>query len=348
MKKILLTPPRPQAQRCPIIVDSGALGEIPRLVGDMHDVDRCIVLYDVRLKEVAEAIVDALPDAHGIAVPSGEESKSLLQVERIAQDMLLKHVTRNSILINIGGGMLTDLGGFVASVFMRGIRFINVPTSLLGMMDAAIGGKTGVDLGPMKNMIGTITHPSAVVIDTDTLTSLPDEQLREGLVEVVKKAAILDAEFFGWLEENMDAVLDRKESALNVCIQNGARMKAEVVGKDDRDANHRLLLNFGHTVGHAVEAMSRFSLSHGKAVSIGMVCEMKVAETKEQERVVALLKQLDMPLDVPIIMKNDELWDIMKNDKKTVGDDVRIAIPTELGRGNVRSMTFAEFKQARD
>ena len=348
MKKLTLTPPRPSAQRCPILVESGALERIPMLAKDMPNVDRCIVLYDIRLKKLAERVLKSLPEAAGIAVPSGEESKSFAQVERIAQDMLLKSATRQSVMVNIGGGMLTDLGGFIASVFMRGMRYINVPTSLLGMTDAGIGGKTGIDLGTVKNMIGTIWQPSAIVIDTDVLGSLPDPQLREGLVEVVKMAAIVDKEFFGWLEENMAYILDRDEKLMQVCIHNAARMKAEVVSKDDRDTNHRILLNFGHTVGHAVEALSRFSLSHGQAVSIGMNCEMELAKTKEKERVVELLEQLDMPLTIPVEMKNADLWEVMQNDKKNTGKEVRIAVPTTLGKGEVQTITFFDFKHARE
>lgn len=347
MKPLKLTVPAQAKQTYHIVVDRNAIEEIAKLVKDIRDVDTCIVLYDKNIENVAEAISRSLGKCPMIAVPSGEQSKSLTQVSRIMEDMLLKGATRNSVLINVGGGMLTDLGGFIASVFMRGMRFVHVATSLLGMADASIGGKTGVDLGSMKNMIGTFAHPEAVIIDIDVLSSLPDEQLAEGLVEVVKMAAMVDSEFLGWLEENLHKVLDRDEQALTVCIQNAVRMKVEVVQKDEKDTGHRLWLNFGHTVGHAIEALSHFSVSHGKAVSIGMVCEMEMFNTKDKERVVALLEQLDMPTAIPLEYRTAELWEVMQNDKKVLGSDVRVAAPKSIGSGDVRTITFDEFKAAR-
>ena len=346
MKKINFTAPaRPQINY-PIIVEQGALDKLPTLIENLHDVDRIIVLYDKALESIANRIAELFSEAALIAVPSGEESKLLLQVERIIQDMLIKKASRRSVLINVGGGVLTDIGGFIASVYMRGIRFIHVPTSLLCMTDAAIGGTTAINVGPVKNMIGTVYHPEAVVIDTDVLAGLPDEMLRDGMVEVVKMAAILDAEFFGWLEENIERVINREEEALNISIQNAARMKTEAMAKGDLDDEVRLYLNFGHTVGHAVETLSKLTISHGKAVSIGMVCEMKMAGSADSERIIRLLEELGMPLDIPLTMKTDQLWDIMLNDKKTVGGDVRIAIPDTIASGSVRSINKTEFTDA--
>lgn len=347
MKPLKLTIPARPKESYPIVVDREAIEKIANLVQNLHKVDTCIVLYDKKVEKIAESISRSLNKCPMIAVPSGEHSKSLTQVGRIMEDLLLKDATRHSLLINVGGGMLTDLGGFVASVFMRGMRYIHVPTSLLGMADAAIGGKTGIDLGSMVNIIGTFSHPEAVIIDIDVLSSLPDTQLSEGLVEVVKMAAMVDHEFFGWLEENIDKVLDRDEQAINVCIQNAVRMKVEVVQKDEKDVGHRLWLNFGHTVGHAVEALSHFSISHGKAVSIGMVCEMNIANTEGYERVLKLLEQLDMPTSIPLEFRSAAMWDVMQNDKKTIGENVRIAVPKKIGTGDIQSITFDNFATAR-
>ena len=343
MKKLNFTAPACPQINYPIIVEPGAIDQLPTLIENLLDVDLVVVLYDKALESIANRIADLFSGAALIAVPSGEGSKSLLQVERIVQDMLIKQASRRSVVINVGGGVLTDIGGFVASIYMRGIRFIHVPTSLLCMTDAAIGGTTSVNIGPVKNMVGTVCHPEAIVIDTDVLAGLPDEMLSDGMVEVVKMAAILNSEFFGWLEENMERVLGREEKALNICIQNAVRMKTEAMTKCDLDDEVRLYLNFGHTVGHAIEALSKLSLSHGKAVSIGMVCEMKIADSADFDRIVHLLEELGMPLDIPLTMNTHQLWDIMLNDKKTVGGDVRIAVPDTIGSGSVRSINKTEF-----
>jgi 3-dehydroquinate synthase len=204
---------------------------------------------------------------------------------------------------------------------------------MLAMVDAAIGGKTAVEVGGVKNILGTIHHPSAIVSDTDMLVQLPDTQLCEGIVEVVKKAAMLDMKVFSWLEKALPDILLRKDESLIRCIEEGARMKAVVVQADDRDASHRHFLNFGHTVGHAVESFSKFSISHGKAVSIGMVIEMRIAKTKGAERVEAMLKAMKMPTEIPGEFDREELWKIMQSDKKKKAGTTRLFVPRAIGEG---------------
>jgi 3-dehydroquinate synthase len=335
---------KPQRERYRVIVGSGAIADLPGLVESLHDVDRVIVLYDKGVEGIASKISSDLGGSEAIAVPRGEESKSLQQVERIVQDLLLKRATRNSILICVGGGMITDLGGFIAGVYMRGIRHIQVPTTMMAMADAAIGGKNSVNLGSIKSIIGAYTHPEGVVVDVNILAGLPDEHLRCGLVEVVKMATVWDKEFFGWLEENLSRVINREDEAVRVCIENAVRMKSEVVAKGDE--NIRMFFHFGHTVGLAVEALSLFSLPHGKAVSIGMVTEMEIAQVNERERVVKLLEILDVPTTIPVRTNPEKIWEVMLNDKKVKGDDVRIAVPKKLGQAELRTVTKKEFLEA--
>lgn len=346
MRTIPLHPAPRSSRLYPIVIGKGAIGEIPRLAAE-SGADGAIILCDERLAETAERLSKTLHAAPVIRVASGEASKSLRETERICAELVRLQATRQSLLVCIGGGMLTDLGGFVASIYMRGIRVVHVPTSLLSMVDAAAGGKTAVDLGNAKNLIGTIHQPAAVVVDINLLQTLPDPQLREGLVEVIKMAAILDARSFAWLEQNLKRALDRDDAAMEECIADAVRMKADVVGEDAHDDGKRLHLNFGHTVGHAVEALSQFAISHGRAVSIGMAREMAMQKTTDRERVLALLRMMDMPLAIPAEYDADALWRLMESDKKSLRGDVRIAVPTAIGAGTVRSISREEFRAAR-
>jgi len=329
-------PARPRV-KYPVIVDPQALEELPAFLETIHDVDRFVILYDAGLTKIADQVAQRIEGAARVAVPSGETSKSVVQVERIVQDLLLAQTSRRSVLINIGGGMVMDLGGFVASVFMRGIRYVNIPTSLMGMVDAAIGGKVYVNAGPMKNMIGHVWHPQAVIIDVDILAGMPDRLLREGLTEVVKMAVVLDGEFFGWLEEHIDPLLEGDRAVFTKTIEHAVRLKAEVASGTE-EGGRRMLLNFGHTIGHALEALTNFKLTHGQTVSIGMVCEMAIIDFPDRQRVCALLETLGMPVHLPLDTDVRAVWDIMRNDKKAVGGDVRIAVPMRLGDGRVQSL----------
>lgn len=347
MKKFRLTVPGRKRISYPVVVESKALNRIPSLVKEWTDVRSVIVLYDKGVEGIAQRISGLLPGSQMIAVAQGEDSKCVQQVERIAQDMLLKKANRSTLLICVGGGMLTDLGGFLAAVFMRGIAHMQVPTTLMGMADAAIGGDAVINVGRLKNVLGTVWHPRAVVVDTDILGGLQAQPFNRGMIEVVKTAAMLDREFFGWLEENIFRVLDREESAIETCLGNAVRLKIDTAGKDEHGINHRLLLHFGHTVGHAVEALSQFTVSHGEAVSIGMVSEMEMMGTKDRDRILKLMETLDLPMSIPLEMDGNALWEIMLNDRKVVDGNVRISAPKQIGGGEVAVITKEQFLHSR-
>ena len=342
MPTVYLQPPAPSSQGYPIVIEPNATKLLPKLIEELGTYDQVIILYDENLGQLAASLHTSIENAHLISVPSGEESKTLFETQRIVSTMLDCGASRQSLLINLGGGMLTDLGGFVGSVFMRGIDFVHVSTSLLGMVDASIGGKTGVDVGTVKNIVGTFCHPRAIVIDTDVLCSLPEEQLREGLVEVIKMAATLSIDDFVWLEENIDAVLQRDQKAVQGCIERAVHMKLDVVKTDEKEAGRRKLLNFGHTIGHCLEAESNFALSHGKAVSIGMVAEMQLSDSAVLERVVELLERIDMPTEYPE-GDADSRWQLMLSDKKSSHGKVYMAVPTTLGNGEVQELKKEQF-----
>ncbi|MDO8649031.1 MAG: 3-dehydroquinate synthase [Candidatus Peregrinibacteria bacterium] len=343
MKTIILHHPQAQATSTPVHIGEGMLIELHQFIEKLGNFDGFFILHDAAVKTVAKDIASHLQKAHLISVPSGEASKSLHEVERIASSLLALGATRQSLLLNVGGGMLTDLGGFVASMYMRGIGCVHIPTTLLGMVDASIGGKTGVDLGTVKNLLGAFHHPRAVIADIRLLSTLPDTQFCEGLVEVIKIAAMLDANFLEYIEKNMKKILAKESSVLLSCIEKAVSLKVQIVEEDERDQTKRLFLNFGHTIGHAVEAVSDFTISHGKAVSIGMIAEMQLADLKGVDRMKHLLEEINMPTVIPDTCKPQTLLRAMQSDKKVISRDLRIAVPREFGKGEIITLDEERF-----
>ena len=342
MKEITLTVPSVSQHTCSVLVGDDVLGELPHVVAEL-EADHIMLLYDAALPAIAGRVHALLPQAVSVAVPSGEGSKSFERVEQLVQELVLNHASMQSVLVNVGGGMITDLGGFVASVFARGIRCIHVPTNLLGMADASIGGKTYVNVGKVKNMVGTLWYPSAVLSDTSFLQELPQHQIEEGLVEILKIAALTDAEFFGWIEEHVDQCLAREPEVLETCVQNAVQAKADVLQQGSRDGHSNFLLNFGHTVGHAIEALSHFSLSHAEAVGIGMLIEMDIAGAAARDRIETLLTQLSMPIDLPREIQARDIWEVILSDKNVRSDgEVRIIVPKGIGGHVILPITKAE------
>jgi 3-dehydroquinate synthase len=331
MHTLTLTPPARSVAPTRIVIGDDALSALP----DLLSAERTVVLFDQSVEAIAKKAVSSLQNPLMIGVPSGDASKSLEQVERITAQMLGAGCTRKTVIVCIGGGMITDLGGFVAGVFMRGVPCVLVPTTLLGMVDAAIGGKTAVNAGGSKNMIGSVTHPKAVIVDLTLLQSLPAAQVQQGMAEIIKIAAILDQPFFEWLEENIDAVLAMKKEKTEECVIRAVEAKVRTVEADDHDRDVRLLLNFGHTVGHAVEALSGYTLPHGSAISIGMNIEMALSGFADAPRVTALLKKAGLPLELPSAHAKKDLWAAMKTDKKNEDGSVRAAVPQHIGEGKI-------------
>ncbi|MGA7522981.1 MAG: 3-dehydroquinate synthase [Acidobacteriaceae bacterium] len=215
-------------------------------------------------------------------LPAGERYKRLAEVEKLAEQLARAGADRSSVLIAFGGGIVGDLGGFLAAIYMRGIDYIQVPTTLLAQVDSSVGGKTGANLAAGKNLIGSFHHPRAVFADLDVLQTLPDREFRAGLFESVKAGVIRDAALFRFMEKNADKILARDPAALKRVIADSIRMKAGVVALDERESGLRMILNFGHTLGHAIEAATRFRrLLHGEAVAWGMLAALQVALARE-------------------------------------------------------------------
>ncbi len=272
------------------------------------------------------------------AIPSGEPSKSVDQLNNLWQWMLDCGGDRRSVVIAVGGGVVGDLAGFAAASFTRGIRFIQVPTTLLAMVDSSVGGKTGINLPGAKNMVGAFWQPSLVLIDTDLLATLPERSFLSGLAEVIKYGVIDDAEFFDWLEINAAALVARDAPALRHAIQKSCQSKARIVGEDERETSgRRAILNYGHTFAHAIEATAGYgTLLHGEAVAIGMQMAAKLAidlglcERSLLERQTKLIEVCNLPTAFQSASA-DAMLPVMKRDKKVAHGKLRFILPTSIG-----------------
>jgi 3-dehydroquinate synthase len=276
-----------------------------------------------------------------IFFPGGESKKRLSEVEIMAEQMLAAGADRSSVLIAFGGGIVNDTGGFLAAIFMRGIPVIQVPTTLLAQVDAAVGGKTGVNLVSGKNLLGNFHQPLAVLIDPEVLTTLPDREYRAGLYEIIKCGVIRDANLFRILDEGIASVLAKDPSIVDQIIADAVRIKAEVVSADEREGGLRRILNFGHTVGHALEAETQYSrFLHGEAVAFGM----RVA-TVLAERVTNLEDAPDIdrvivnygPIPSLKGISASNLAKRLVSDKKTIQGNVHFVLPTKIGEVTVVS-----------
>jgi 3-dehydroquinate synthase len=245
---------------------------------------------------------------------------------------------RDSAILAVGGGVTGDLAGFVAATWHRGIPVVQVPTSLLAMVDAAIGGKTAVNLGSAKNLVGAFHQPLAVWVDVRVLDTLPQERLVEGYAEVVKSAAVRSAKLFRWLEQNVEALLSREPAALEHAVTACITIKGRIVARDEREAGPRAALNFGHTIGHALEAETGYALFHGQAVAVGLCAEGRIAQhtlgfpTGQLARLERLLERFGLPLRPPSGVTLAGVLEATRRDKKVRDGRVRYALPVQLGR----------------
>lgn len=289
-------------------------------------------------KPVEQALKAAGVPMHRIVLPSGEVQKSLATAGRIHQQMAKAGLDRKSCLYAVGGGVITDLGGFVASTYMRGIQVRLFPTTLLGQVDAAIGGKTGVNLPQGKNLVGTFYQPAAVYIDPAVLRSLPPREYVSGLGEVVKYGVIRDAALFDYLGKNIEGIRGRDPAVLDEIVYRCAAIKADVVTKDEKESGERAILNYGHTIGHALEAAGGYKLlQHGEAVSIGMEAEailsmeLGIAPLELLAAQNKLLKLCGLPTRVKKLPQKKVLA-ALKLDKKNVSGKTRFVLPEQIGK----------------
>ena len=303
-------------------------------LGDVAGDRRAVVISD---ENVARLYGSRFPAAERLIVPPGEESKTLDQARVLYGRLVAAEVDRETLVIGIGGGVVCDLAGFVAATFLRGLACGFVPTTLLAQVDASIGGKNGVNLARYKNLVGTIVQPRFVLVDPGLLETLPPAEIRCGLAELVKAAAIRDAALFATLEERGAALLAATPEVLGELVARAVAVKAAVVAEDERESGVRRLLNFGHTFGHALERAT--ALSHGEAVSVGMVVAARLSVARgllpatEAERLERLLETLGLPTRAPA--DAELLADAMRRDKKRSGDVIRFVLLERIGRAVV-------------
>lgn len=339
-----------------IYIGAGILFSIAELLPNEISGTSVFIVTDqnVAAQPYPKTIADLLAEAGALQVHvkvlgAGEQTKSFEFLETLTSWMLEKNIDRQSIVIAIGGGVIGDLTGFAASVVMRGVPFIQIPTTLLAQVDSSVGGKTGINTAYGKNMIGTFYQPQLVMADVDTLKSLPRRELLAGYAECVKHALISDLEFFEWLEENGKAILALDPSLMNENIERNCTIKAAIVQDDEREGGQRALLNLGHTFGHALEAVCGYDgrLLHGEAVSIGMVMayalglQLETVTLQEAQRVEAHLNAVGLPtnlsnIDLPMAFSSQDLWMFMQKDKKASKGTIGFVVPIGIGRAEIR------------
>ena len=295
-------------------------------------------LYGSRLTQSLKSA--GFPSAM-IVIPEGERVKSLKWVSHILDELVASRFERNDVLLALGGGVIGDITGFAASIYLRGMPFVQVATTLIAQVDSSVGGKTGVNHALGKNLIGSFYQPRLVLMDTATLRTLPRREWIAGLAEVIKYGMIADRPFFEYLERHMDAILRMKTEPVQFLVRRCCEIKAGVVAADERESGVRRILNYGHTIGHALESLGKYKqLIHGEAVGIGMVQEAAISHTLEycSEEVVhrqrALVRRAGLPDQLPSL-KISELWGAMQHDKKVVKGQVHCVMPREIGRVEV-------------
>ncbi|HUI06562.1 MAG TPA: 3-dehydroquinate synthase [Verrucomicrobiae bacterium] len=341
-----------------IVIGEGLLSQIAEFLRPLNLGKRGVIITDTNVAQhYAEPVHEALK-AGGFTtkvldVPAGEASKSLRQANRLFGKLPLLGLDRQSFVIALGGGVVGDLAGFVAATYLRGLPFVQVPTTLLAQMDSSVGGKVGVNLPQGKNLVGAFYQPRLVLADTETLKTLPDRELSAGFAEVIKHGAIYDAEFFAWLEREHGRVLRRERDAVIHAVRRCCEIKAEIVSKDERESGLRTILNFGHTIGHAMEALTDYiGLLHGEAISMGMCCAAHLSvkrvgfDKAEAERLRTLLAASGLPTRLQESFKLEELMSAMRLDKKARNGKLRFVLLKRLGETVVtNAVTDADIEE---
>ncbi|MBR9698907.1 3-dehydroquinate synthase [Candidatus Woesearchaeota archaeon] len=344
MQKIRVKIQREEDDSYDIIIGKDLFPQIAAGLKTLN-LDKIAIITDSNVKKFyANTFLDMLKKeglkAVLISFPAGEKSKTRQTKERIEDALMKYQLTKNSVIIALGGGAVLDLAGFVASTYMRGIPYLSIPTTLLAMVDASIGGKTAVDTPFGKNLIGAFYQPERVFIDISVLKTLSDTEYRNGLAEMIKHAVILDAKFFLHLDGYMHTLLTRDEDVIARFIQWSCKIKKVVVQEDEKELSYRKILNFGHTIGHAIEQVSNYRVSHGQAVALGMIAEAKMAEKKgllnfmESQKIIDLLKKVKFETRIKKL-SIEEILLATHYDKKKSQSEVRYVLLERIGKAKM-------------
>ena len=327
-----------------ISIGTRILDRVGSVVGSCCPTQHAVVVTDENVEQphamnVAKSLQETGVQTDLVVLPSGESTKSIEVAEQLWKKCLEVEVNRKSIIVAVGGGVIGDLAGFIAATYARGLRFLQIPTTLLAQVDSSVGGKVGINLPDAKNMVGAFWQPAGVLIDTATLDTLPAREYRAGLAEVVKYGVILDEEFFEYLERTERDINQRKPSVLIDIVERSCQLKAKIVSEDEREESGlRVVLNYGHTFAHALESVTGYrELLHGEAVSIGMLCASRLAEHlgrfdhASTERQAALLQNLGLPVAVPQV-DHANILKAFRSDKKSEGNNLRFVLPSRIGK----------------
>lgn len=323
----------------PVFVEPGALARLPVFVQELLPGRRVALIADTRVHGLYQSGEwgTAPWSGESLTFEPGEKSKSREWWATLTDQLTERGFGRDAGVVALGGGVTGDLAGFVAATYMRGVPYLQVPTTVLAMLDASVGGKTGVDTPHGKNLVGAFHPPTAVIADPRTLTTLPEREYRAGLAEAVKHGLIADASYLAWIESNATAIGNRDPGALAHLVRRSVEIKAQVVSDDEREAGRRAILNAGHTVAHALEQSSGYLIPHGEAVALGLICESHLAELLGlgepglTRRVSALLATLGLPLKLPAAIPRGRIVDSMGRDKKNKKGEVHFALIAAAG-----------------
>jgi 3-dehydroquinate synthase len=331
-----------------IVVGNNCLQNAGAMLAPFQPISLAVVVSDPNVQRFgyADQMVDSITHTgiptRQLSFDPGESSKLTESAYEFWETLFEFGADRKAVIVTVGGGVIGDLGGFVAATYVRGIRFFQVPTTLLAQVDSSVGGKVGINLPNAKNMVGAFHQPLGVLIDTDTLRTLPEEQYLSGLGEVVKYGMSLDADLFQFLEAHAEPIKRRDSAVLQKIVADCCRIKAQIVAEDEHETTgRRILLNYGHTFAHAFEVLSGYTVLHGLAVSMGSVCAARLAcrlglvDSTLVYRHLALLQKLGLPQEYPSEFDVQCAADLMRHDKKSEFGKLRLVLPTGLGQCRV-------------
>lgn len=326
-----------------ILIGPGILSELGPMLEEFQPGGNFVMVTDSNVEDYLGMDLLNLMEASGAGVSmlsfaAGEESKSMETVVDLARRMVQAGADRSTIILALGGGVVGDMAGFLASIYMRGIPFIQIPTTLLAQVDSSVGGKTGVDLPDGKNLLGTFTQPLRVYADIGVLCTLPAQELRNGLAEVIKYGMIWSPELFSMLEKKWWDVINLEPHTTAEIVKQSCEIKAHVVARDEKEGGLRRILNFGHTIGHAVEASSDYRIPHGEAVAMGMMAVTRISHNRdmvsgeEVERLNALLEKFRLPRTIPDFVSEDSIIRLIHHDKKVKNGRVHFVLGSGIGK----------------
>jgi len=335
-----------------IYIGAGLLKETGRLLMEHGLRKRAVIITDTSVDRLYGSTLEHTLDNCGLAVsrfiiPPGEDKKSLDTVKTLYGSLAEVLTDRTTPVLALGGGVIGDLSGFVAATYMRGVPLVQIPTTLLAQIDSGIGGKVAVDYGNLKNIIGSFYQPKLTIADISLIKSLNKRDISNGLAEIVKHAVILDEKFFDYLEQEIDKIYKLDDSCLDYVVFRSAEIKSKVVTEDEKDTGLRNILNFGHTIGHALETVSDFKLSHGEAVAIGMVAAGKISLKMDMlgndglNRLIALLKRAYLPIRLPDL-SIESILEVIQHDKKVKNGRLRFVLLKSVGNAVISDVVTAD------